>query len=118
LILSLILTSVSSVSFSQIDELRIRDNGGEENFSSFLVTPYKGDGELNFRHALICPEVPGRSVCLSVPHYIQVKDGYEAGKIYKENAVQSEGYDLKDMIIAIGLSLVTGIVIDQTLIRR
>jgi len=103
---------------SNIDELKIRDMDNDEIFPSYLVTPVKKDSLSTYKEAIFCPQVPGRGVCMSVPHYIQVKDGYEAGKIYKANAVESSGYSFSDILLAVGGGLLTGILIDQTLIRH
>lgn len=113
------MTLISAIpSLADIDELRIREGVYEKNFSTFLITPYLKDSELSFNAAKVCEKAPGRAVCMSIPHYIQLKNGYEAGKIYKSNMGEDTGFGWETIIFTSILGIATGIVVDHALIRR
>jgi len=106
--LILSLTLISGVSRADIDELKIRENSPEENFPSYLVTPLEKENHPSFYRALYLSDAPGRSVCLSVSHYLQVKDGYEAGKIYKQDYKEDKGYAFEDLLLGALIGVVIG----------
>lgn len=86
------------------DELRLMDNSSKyDHFPTFLLTNVLDDQDDNFKDARYLEVAPGRSVCSSVPNYIAMKNGYENGKICRDNPPTVEGFKIGDMILVGGV---------------
>jgi hypothetical protein len=72
----------------------------EKNFPTFLLTPNVTEPDSAFKKALVAPQSPGHAVCQSIPHYIQSKNGYDAGKVYKESPCIKKGFGFEELLLS------------------
>ena len=81
------------------------------NFPTFLITPYGSETNLDFKDALVVPDAPGRAVCMNETRYKEARKGYDAGKIYKNQPCEKQGFSTLSVLTLIGVAVAFGFAI-------
>ncbi len=85
----------------------------EKNFPTFLLTPNLEPEGSAFQKALVQPLAPGHAACMSIPHYVQAKNGYEAGKVYKAAPCVKKGFGFEDLLLTFFIGAAVAVATDE-----
>lgn len=92
------------VSLTLTTNLKANDS---TDFPSYLITPHEPDDNPSYKNAIVVPEAPGHSVCMSELRWREARVGYDTGRIYKDAPCIRTGYNTFDVVlITIGAGLI------------